>query len=184
MHRLSGAWSWCVWCPTTHTRGWCHVYRDTSVQMQRRDMWDIKAFVIAPVNFLNKLTRSAVPGCVKMFASPTHFELSFFKASTVGVQSMIYFLCFLPHKTPQNAPQSVPRLYTGNGQVKTQITCSSTSLVLGTTCSISHSDICHLYSPCMTLFAFWDSLVKTGCRTLINVLHYCVTLKLMDVWLP
>lgn len=37
-HRLNGAWSWCVWCPTTHTRGWCHVYRDTSVQMQRRDM--------------------------------------------------------------------------------------------------------------------------------------------------
>lgn len=37
-HRSNGAWSWCVWCPTTHIRGWCHVYRDTSAQMQRRDM--------------------------------------------------------------------------------------------------------------------------------------------------
>lgn len=33
---------------------------------------------------------------------------------------MISLLCFLPHTT-QNAPQSVPRLYTGNGQVKTLI---------------------------------------------------------------
>lgn len=38
MHRLNGAWSWCVWCPTTHIRGWCHVYRDTSAQTRKRDM--------------------------------------------------------------------------------------------------------------------------------------------------
>lgn len=77
------------------------------------------------------------------------------------------FVFSTPHH-PNNAPQSVPRLYTGNGQVKT-LNTSSDSLVLSTTCSISHSDICcHLYPLCMTL-CLWDSLVKTGSWALWNV---------------
>lgn len=93
---------------------------------------------------------------------------------------MIYLLCFvffLPPHHPKNAPQSVPRLYTGNGQVKTQIT-SSTSLVLGITCSISPSNICCLDSRRMTLSPVGILLIKTGCGTLISVLHKCVTVKI------
>lgn len=63
---------------------------------------------------------------------------------------VICLFCFLPppHYL-KHALQSVPRLYTGNGQVKTPNPHS-------TSCSISHSDICCFHS-CMTL---WDSPSK------------------------
>lgn len=78
------------------------------------------------------------------------------KLNSVRTRPSVYDLSFvfstpplLPPHHPKNAQQSVPRLYTGNGQVKTLITYSA-SLVLGTSSSVSHSDICCLYSPCMT----------------------------------
>lgn len=37
VRRSSGAWSWCASSPTTHTRGWCRAYRDTSAQTRRKD---------------------------------------------------------------------------------------------------------------------------------------------------
>lgn len=67
-----------------------------------------------------------------LMSPPTQLFCDVFIQS-VRSRPTVYDLSFVfstPHH-PQNAPQSVPRLYTGNGQVKTQIT-SSTSLVLGT----------------------------------------------------
>lgn len=98
-----------------------------------------------------KTDQSTVPGCVitsVLIAFPTQSFSShcFHSRPTVYDLSFVFFY----PTPPNNAPQSVPRLYTGNGQVKTLITYS-TSLVLDATCSTSHSGICHLYSLCMTL---------------------------------
>ena len=93
----------------------------------------------------------------------TVFITNDIKVSPVGLQYMISLLCFLPHTT-LHALQSVPRLYTGNGQVKTQITYS-TSLVLGH--HLLHLPFIHLPSlftftqvSMHDTFSFWVSLVK------------------------
>lgn len=83
---------------------------------------------------------------------------------TLGTHSVTCSFVFSAQHHPKHALQSVPRLYTGNGQVKTHMTYSSF-------CSphhFFHFPFRHLLSLFTThdTFAFGILLIKTGCRRL------------------
>lgn len=109
-------------------------------------------------------TRSAHSRCLKI----TCHVLNFLLKSSELTLSVIYVFCWFlfyvvlirAPVTPKNAPQSVPRLYTGNGQVKTWSTSSHFSGSWHCCCSISSTHICCLGSWRMTLLAVGTLLGK------------------------
>lgn len=142
----------------------------------------------------NMLIIAAVSQLSTVFrlCNPHKFRVMFQSVHTYSQWFFFFFSCPPPYL--KHALQSVPRLYTGNGQVKKQNPRHSTSLVLGTACSISHSDICCLHSLCMTLLPLGFSLQKQDVQnfykfSLTDVVKvdrclsivYCLKFHLMSV---
>lgn len=100
---------------------------------------------------------STVSGCV---TSPTQVQSHCFETSTLTFSDLSFFF-FLPPAPPKTRTtvRTTPLYRKWSGK-KTPNPRHSTSLILGTACSISHSDIYCLHSRCMTLLPLGFSLQK------------------------
>lgn len=105
--------------------------------------------------------------CFRMWnVSHTTMESLFWRVHT---HSRWFVFFSLPSALPK--PRTTVRatpLYRKWSGKKTQNPRHSTSVVLGTACSISHSDVCCPYSRCMTLLPLGFSLQKQDVQNFIS----------------